>query len=506
MNWKHGYFADSGYTYGFYPETMPWRLHWAALLQDHRTNLQGFRYLDAGCGQGYNLIIAAICHPDAEFVGIDFLPEHIAHARSLAERCGVQNVRFIEGDFIRLAEDPAFLGEFDYAVCHGISTWVAPVVRTALFKLIGQVLKPGGVFYNSYNTLPGWLSMVPFQHLVLLEQRTKSGRLAIDAATSDIDRLRDLAPSIIKALPGMDARFQNMKAQDPSYLLQEYNNEFWEPLFVSQMIDDMAQVKLNYLGTATLPESFDALLPKELKDWLFTQESVTMREQLRDYALNQSFRRDLYVKGGNKYWTHEKMQAMHEARFVFNPMMKLPEEGVPFEIKGGILTISGKSEIYLPLLKYIREAGIAGVSIAELMARSKDPSEKQSVSSAVTLMVHSNYLMPITNAEISSRQVTMQLTEAVLAGAPYKYLPLPMVGTALSMGEVDWVLMHLTLTEVPSDEWNKALPELLKRLGRSLLKDGAPIFDAATQAQIVDGLIKTWVESKAPFFKAIKAI
>ncbi|MFZ6818626.1 class I SAM-dependent methyltransferase [Undibacterium sp. Ji22W] len=506
MNWKHGYFADSGYTYGFYPETMPWRLHWAAMLQDHRTNLQGFRYLDAGCGQGYNLIIAAICHPDSEFVGIDFLPEHIAHARGLAERCGVRNVRFIEGDFIRLAEDPTSLGEFDYAVCHGIATWVAPVVRNALFKLIGQVLKPGGVFYNSYNTLPGWLSMIPFQHLVLLEQKTKSGHLAIEAATSDIERLRTLAPSIIKALPGMEARFQNMKTQDTSYLLQEYNNEFWEPLFVSQMIGDMANVKLNYLGTATLPECFDALLPKELKEWLFTQESVTMREQLRDYALNQSFRRDLYVKGGNKFWQHEKSKVMHETRFVFNPMMKLPEEGAPFEIKGGILTISGKPEIYLPLLKFVKDAGAAGVSITELMARSTDPAERLSVQSTVTLMVHSNYLMPITNAGVPSRQVTAKLTEAVLAGAPYKYLPLPTVGTAVTMGEVDWVLMHLSLTDVPSDQWNKALPEFLKQLGRNLLKDGAPIFDAATQTQIVDGLIKIWVDVKEPFFKAVKAI
>ena len=40
MNWKHGYYADSGYTFGFYAETMPWRLHWAALLQQFPLNLK----------------------------------------------------------------------------------------------------------------------------------------------------------------------------------------------------------------------------------------------------------------------------------------------------------------------------------------------------------------------------------------------------------------------------------------------------------------------------------
>jgi len=182
MNWKHGYYADSGYTYGYYPETMPLRLHWAALVQNHEVPIQKFRYVDAGCGQGFNLIQAAIAHPDGEFVGIDFLPEHIAHARGLAERCGLTNIEFIEGDFIELAKNPQNLGLFDYAVCHGISTWISPVVKSGLFSLIGQILKPGGLFYNSYNTFPGWLGVVPFQHLVLLEQRRNIGTLALEAA------------------------------------------------------------------------------------------------------------------------------------------------------------------------------------------------------------------------------------------------------------------------------------------------------------------------------------
>ena len=90
MDWKHGYFAESGYTYGYYPETMPMRLRWAALIQGHTAPPSKFRYLDAGCGQGLNLILAAAAHPDSEFVGIDFLPEHIAHGKALAETCGTR--------------------------------------------------------------------------------------------------------------------------------------------------------------------------------------------------------------------------------------------------------------------------------------------------------------------------------------------------------------------------------------------------------------------------------
>ena len=104
MDWKRGYFAEAGYTYGYYEETMPSRLYLAALLQGYLAPRESFRYLDAGCGQGFNLIVAAINHPDSEFVGIDFMPEHIAHGRALAARLKLNNISFIEADFTELAQ------------------------------------------------------------------------------------------------------------------------------------------------------------------------------------------------------------------------------------------------------------------------------------------------------------------------------------------------------------------------------------------------------------------
>ncbi|MGY8905539.1 MAG: class I SAM-dependent methyltransferase [Burkholderiales bacterium] len=107
MDWKHGYFAESGYTYGFYPEVSPARLGWIASLKGLREPGNQFRYIDMGCGQGLGLLILAAAYPDAEFVGIDFMPEHIAHARNLAKRAGLTNVKLIEGDFLALNKDPA---------------------------------------------------------------------------------------------------------------------------------------------------------------------------------------------------------------------------------------------------------------------------------------------------------------------------------------------------------------------------------------------------------------
>jgi hypothetical protein len=55
----------------------------------------------------------------------------------------------------------------------------------------------------------------------------------------------------------------SLEKQDPAYLVNEYNNQFLQPVFVTQMMDGMAVVKLDYLGTATplKPTTTNCLLP-----------------------------------------------------------------------------------------------------------------------------------------------------------------------------------------------------------------------------------------------------
>lgn len=54
----------------------------------------GARVADVGCGYGSSTIIMAQAFPNSTFVGFDFHPQSIEHARVEAERAGVGNVRF----------------------------------------------------------------------------------------------------------------------------------------------------------------------------------------------------------------------------------------------------------------------------------------------------------------------------------------------------------------------------------------------------------------------------
>lgn len=506
MDWMRGYLADGGYTYGFYAETTPARLRLAGLLHGQLLPKRQFRYLDAGCGQGVNLIMAAACHPDSEFVGIDFMPEHIAHGRRLAAEAGLKNVTFIEGDFIELAKNTAALGEFDYAVCHGISTWIGPDVKAGLFKLIGQVLKPGGVFYNSYNTLPGWGTMSAFQKMVLMNNKTMPARKAIEATLAQFEALEQAKSRVFSTLPTLSQRLKNLRGKDPSYLVQEYNNAYWNPVYVTDMISDMAAVKLQWLGTATLTEIPEATLPEGLRTAMQAAPTVAMREQLRDIGLDQSFRRDLYIKGQVAHWRDELASARRELRVAVNELAKLPEGEADFVFQGGAVSPQGNRTYYLSILDHVRAAP-SGLSLGELQAHYPKLS-MDTLLMSLSMLIHSGFLYycPVEDQAVTSRTLTQAMVSAVLKGAPYKAVLMPRNTTVMGLNDTDWALLDACLRELPQPKWADHLLACLKARGVSLAKKGVAVTDPAEVDTMVKRLVTEFAEGKLRQLKAFGAV
>lgn len=502
-DWMHGYYAESGYSYGYYVETMPSRLRWASLLNGHILPEKNFRYLDAGCGQGLNLIMAAAMHPESEFVGIDFMPAHIAHARDLARKCGLDNVTLIEGDFMELARDPGRIGEFDMAIAHGISTWISEDVKRALFSMVGQVLLPGGVFYNSYNVLPGWLGMIPFQHLVLLEQRSKPGIEAINAARTTLDELEKCNKLLADSQPSLPLRLKGLESQDPSYLVQEYNNHFWRPVFVSEMMDQMTAVKLDFLGTATLADAFDSMFKPELRELLARQPSVFLREQMRDYALMQSFRRDLYVKGRRPAWEVEYTEALRSLRVMSCPLAIRPEGDEPYRIKASTAELSGKADYYNALLAKL-DARPDGITIGELLDDENDANKKARIFETLSMMAHGGWVTPrLAEPNPRGPAISAVFANEISLGAPYRNAMMPATGCAVRIAETDWLLTKFMGEGVPRDQMPAKLLEALTRLRRQLAKEGKAVTDEGERTAMVDTMITEFMDKKLPYFKNV---
>lgn len=66
---------------------------------------------------------------------------------------------------------------------------------------------------------------------------------------------------LLQAQPALQDGLARFAGLSERYLLQEYDNEGWAPLFVADMHRSCDAHQLRYVGSATLPENFEDLLP-----------------------------------------------------------------------------------------------------------------------------------------------------------------------------------------------------------------------------------------------------
>ncbi len=285
----------------------------------------GFRYLDFGCGHGLNLLFNAAAHPQAHFYGLDLNPTHIAGATAKAEALGLGNVHFALADLTTFAGGVPSSGPcrgwpeaYDIVVAHGMASWVGPEVREALIAAAGSVLRPGGIFYCSYNTYPGWLSRSTLQMLNVEEAMRVGGSTSpagIRKAAQTLTRCtgpEDNAWPLGKELPQLRGLVEALQPMPESYLLGEYHSAH-QPLYVGPMHRLCRSHGLTHIGSATLPEMFPEMLDPERRALVLGAADLPMREVLLDLAINQTFRRDLFARGAcppSTPWRRQTLAAL----------------------------------------------------------------------------------------------------------------------------------------------------------------------------------------------------
>ncbi len=445
--WSHGYDVSVGYTYGFGREMAPGWLELCARVAGWRPPESGARrrYLDLGCGQGMGLCLLAAACPELDFVGIDFHPEHIAHADGLAAAAALTNVHFAQADFLELAQDwPAALGTFDQVVMHGISSWVSPEVRAAVIRCLAHATRPGSLVYNSYNSQPGWLATMPFQHIT---QRIKagsdrSGREVIDESIALFDRLRAGGADTFRILPGLGAQIDAVKTKNSAYLSGEYLSEHWSPFWHSEMAAAFAGAGFGYLGPATMAETMlPDLLPPPLRDAVLAQDDPGLREDVQDFVINQSFRRDIYCRGP---WPNagRQLDALGDVRLL---LAERPA-GDTLAIKAAFGEITLKTQMLGELLAKLT----SGATIAELAALPSMRGQGQAnVTQMALLLLHAGVLAIA--AETSGGDPALRLNrviaERVAEGMPYDFLAAPAIGSAIGTTREDLLSLHRLLSD-----------------------------------------------------------
>ena len=275
----------------------------------------------------------------------------------MAKEAGIANIQFIEASFGEILSDKKIDTEFDFIVLHGVYTWVSREVRKEIINIIKKLLKPGGIVYISYNTLPGWTPVMPLQRLIMEYAAQFPHRKSVKNMVEVLNKIELLEQRGFfklneEALKARLGKIKKQKTANIRYLVHEYMHTGWEPLYFCDVSRDMKEAKLEFICSCDLAFSFPALVNVDILQKLYQEEySVEFKQLLMDFVFNTAFRKDIFGKGVPKITFSAAASALLKRKF----MLTVPAKEIDTEF---IIVPAGKLKPeawFESLIKFIEQ-------------------------------------------------------------------------------------------------------------------------------------------------------
>ena len=470
--WTSGYVADIGYTYGYYTELNPARIRLALTA-----NGLAFPEIGAACELGFGQGVSTNIHAAASRVswwGTDFNPSQAGFAQELSAASGAQVFDQSFAEFCSRTDLP----EFDFIALHGIWTWISDENRAVIVDFVRRKLKVGGVLYVSYNTLPGWSTAAPLRHL-MTEHKDKMGASGagivkqVEAALDFTDRLLASNPLWARANPSIAERFAKIKPQNRNYLAHEYFNRDWHPMYFADMARHLEPAKLSFACSANYNDYLDAInLTPEHQTLLNEIADPHFKQTIRDFMVNQQFRKDYWVKGARALNPVEKAEALRSQAVVLDK----PRAEVTLKAAGVLGEVTMAEAVYQPILDFL--ADHTPKTIGQIQTGLKELNLAQ-IQQAVLLLIGQGHVSVVQDAKSieASRARTKSLNQLLLNKArgsnDGSYLADPVTGGGLTVSRFQQLFVlayqqgQKTTGQMALYAWN-----ILAAQGQRLIKEG----------------------------------
>lgn len=509
-DWAEGYVADIAYTYGYYGELNPLRSALALLSAGYAPPKIGTA-CELGFGQGISVNVHAASSA-VKWYGTDFNPEQVVFARELADAAGAGAQLFDDSfaEFVARQDLP----EFDYIGLHGIWSWISSENQALIIDFVRRKLKVGGVLYISYNTFPGWAGFAPMRHLLTQHAAVLGapgegvvGR--VDHSVKFAEQLLAAKPAYARSFPQLSNRLEKIKGQDRHYLAHEYFNRDWQPMYFAEMANCLGAAKLGFACSASYTDLVDVLeLSDSQQAFLKGIKDRNFQQTVRDFMVNQQFRRDYWIKGGRRLNTLERIDARKAQRVI----LVTPRQDVPLNFKGAQSEVSFSEAIYRPILDFLSDHRAR--SIGEIAAEVASVDIKfDQVFQACLILIATAHLAPAQgDDEILAVKERVQGLNAYLlrkaeASGDLGYLASPVTGGGISVNRFHQLFLGaLNSGRAAPSEWAEYAWAILDAQGQKLLKDNVLLATPPENLAHLMSLAMIFSEKRLPVLRGLQIL
>ena len=509
-DWTAGYVADIAYTFGYYTELNAQRIKLA-----FAHNALVFPEVGAACELGFGQGMSANLHAAAsvtQWSGTDFSPAQAAFAQEIATAAG-SGAKLLDQSFADFAQRTD-LPDFDFICLHGIWSWISDENRRVIVDFIHRKLKVGGVLYISYNTQPGWAAFAPMRHLLAQHAKVMGsdgqGILKqVDGALGFAEKLMATNPTYAKANALVADRLKTIAGQNRQYLAHEFFNQIWQPIHFFEMQEWLEPAKMQFACSANYSDLVDALnLTTEQQTFLKEIPDATFRQSVRDFMINQQFRKDYWVKGARKLSQLEQLEVLRAQRVVLTTQ----RADVELKFKGSLGEASSNGVVYNPILDAL--ADHKPKSLGQLEAELKDKNVNlANIRDAVLVLIGGGYLNPAQDDAVVAKlkkqtdALNNHLIKKSLGSSEYSYLASPVTGGGIAVNRFQQIFLHaLSQGKKQPAEWAQTAWNVLQVQGQKLVKEGKTMETAEENLAELNAQAQTFAEKKLPVFKALKIV
>jgi SAM-dependent methyltransferase len=508
-NWTQGYVSEIDYTFGYYGDLNPLRIA-VPFINVGLAPPDIATACELGFGQGITANIHAAAS-NIRWYGTDFNPAHAAFAQSLAEASG-SGAQFFDqsfGEFCARSDLP----DFDYIAVHGIWSWVSPENQRVIVDFIRRKLRPGGVLYISYNCQPGHAAMLPLRHLFTRHAEIMAapgqGIVArIDGALDFAEKLLALNPAFGLANPTIAERLKAIKAHDRRYVAHEYFNRDWRAMLFSEMAEHLAPAKLAYACPAYYLDHIDALnLTPDQQQFLAQIPDPMFRQSVRDFIVNQQFRRDYWIRGGRRLSGLEQTEALRRLKII---VITSPRSSLAFTVQGALGQREISPGVYNPVLDALGDHQPKSVGEIE-QALSGTDLRLPAIYEAIMLLAGKGDLAFVQDDEVQASarvrtdRFNLRMFDKARSGGELTNLASPVTGGGIVVSRSHQLfLLGRTEGRSGEDALAQFAWDLLAAQNQRMVKDGKPIETPEENLAELARDAREFIDQRLPVLQALR--
>jgi hypothetical protein len=472
-------------------------------------------HCELGYGQGLSVNIHAAAS-GTTWYGTDFNPSQAAFAQSLASSSGA-DVLLTDQAFAEFC-NRSDLPEFDSIGLHGIWSWISDENRSVIVDFIKQKLKVGGVIYISYNTLPGWATFAPIRHL-MTEHASAMGSVGkgmvsrIDGALEFAQKLLNTNPLFASANPTVVERLKKVSEQNRNYLAHEYFNKDWHPMHFATMSEWLSPAKISFACSAHYLDHIDAVnLTTEQQALLKEIPDPTFKESVRDFMVNQQFRRDYWVKGARKLSSFETNELIKQQ----NVLLTSSINEVSLKITGNLGEATLSKKIYDPVLELMSDNKPRFIEEIASIVKQKSISLPQLIQVILVLIneKHMAQLQPelqITRAHRTATTLNQKLMQNACfiedMSKNISALASCVTGGGVEVSRFEQLfLISIAQGKTNPKDWSQKAWEILSLQNQRLIKDGKAMESVEDNIKELTRQANEFEINRLPILKALQVV